>query len=183
MTPSPFVIQWTDAVARVVAAPARALDVAMGRGRHALALARAGFRTFGVDATLDAVRDGVVRAAAEGLSVRGWCADLTRSPLPRERFELVLVTRFLQRDLFGSIRQAVVPTGVIMYETFTVNLSAPTNATIATGTGTGTIVNDDAPALPTLSINNVSANEGNSGTTAFTFTVVARRPRWDGATG
>ena len=56
-------------------------------------------------------------------------------------------------------------------ETFTVNLSAPTNATIAAGTGTGTIVNDDAVTLPTLSINNVSANEGNSGTTPFTFTV------------
>jgi hypothetical protein len=56
-------------------------------------------------------------------------------------------------------------------ETFFVNLSAPSNATIATGQGTGTIVNDDAPALPTLSINSVSANEGNSGTTPFTFTV------------
>ena len=109
MTPSPFVIQWTDAIARAAPAPARALDVAMGRGRHALALARAGFRTFGVDAALDAVRDAVASAAAAGFLVRGWCADLTRSPLPRERFELVLVTRFLQRDLFGSIRQAVVP--------------------------------------------------------------------------
>jgi streptogramin lyase len=56
-------------------------------------------------------------------------------------------------------------------ETFTVNLSAPTNATIAIGTGTGTIVNDDAAALPTLSINNVTQNEGNSGTTPFVFTV------------
>ncbi|MBI3406979.1 MAG: DUF11 domain-containing protein [Planctomycetes bacterium] len=54
-------------------------------------------------------------------------------------------------------------------ETFTVNLSNPQNATINTGIGTGTIQNDDAP--PTLAINNVSQNEGNSGTTAFTFTV------------
>ena len=54
-------------------------------------------------------------------------------------------------------------------ETFTVNLSSPTNTTISGGTGTGTILNDDA--APTLSINNVSQNEGNSGTTPFTFTV------------
>jgi len=54
-------------------------------------------------------------------------------------------------------------------ETFTVVLSNPVNATIAAGTGTGTIKNDDAP--PTLSINNVSQNEGDSGTTEFTFTV------------
>jgi len=54
-------------------------------------------------------------------------------------------------------------------ETFTVVLNNPVNATIAAGTGTGTIKNDDAP--PTLSINNVSQNEGDSGTTEFTFTV------------
>jgi hypothetical protein len=62
-------------------------------------------------------------------------------------------------------------TNVEPNETFTVNLSSPSNATIATGTGTGTIVNDDAVVLPTLSINNVSQNEGNRGTTAFVFTV------------
>ena len=55
-------------------------------------------------------------------------------------------------------------------ETFVVNLSVPTNATIATAQGTGTIVNDDAASLPTLSINNVNANEGNAGTTPFVFT-------------
>ncbi len=55
-------------------------------------------------------------------------------------------------------------------ETFFVNLSSPSsNATIADGQGVGTIVNDDGP--PTISINNVSRSEGNSGTTAFTFTV------------
>ena len=56
-------------------------------------------------------------------------------------------------------------------EPFVVNLSVPTNATIATAQGTGTIVNDDVAPLPTLSINNVNANEGNAGTTPFVFTV------------
>jgi uncharacterized repeat protein (TIGR01451 family) len=50
-----------------------------------------------------------------------------------------------------------------------VNLSAPTNATVTTATGTGTILNDDA--MPTLAINSVTQNEGNSGTTPFIFTV------------
>ena len=177
MTPSPFVIQWTDAVARVVPAPARALDVAMGRGRHALALARAGFRTFGVDATLDAVREAVARAAAEGFSVRGWCADLTRSPLPRERFELVLVTRFLQRDLFGSIRRAVVPTGVIMYETFTVNQRAhgtgPTSPDHLLQPGE---LRDRFDGFEVMFYEEVSAPDA-------VARIVARRPRWDGTPG
>src|SRR5206468_2428704 len=54
-------------------------------------------------------------------------------------------------------------------EAFFVNLSAPTNAAIADGQGLGTIVNDDAQ--PTITISNVAANEGNGGTTPFTFTV------------
>ena len=54
-------------------------------------------------------------------------------------------------------------------ESFAVNLSNPTNASIADAAGVGTIVNDD-PA-PTVSIGDVSVVEGNSGTTAAVFTV------------
>src|SRR5207247_283772 len=55
-------------------------------------------------------------------------------------------------------------------ETFVVNLSSPTNATITDAQGAGTIVNDDV-VLPALTINNASVTEGNSGTTTATFTV------------
>lgn len=45
-------------------------------------------------------------------------------------------------------------------ETFTVTLSTPTGATLATATATGTVLNDDHPAaLPTLSINDVTVIE------------------------
>jgi hypothetical protein len=54
-------------------------------------------------------------------------------------------------------------------ETFFVQLSAPQNASLADGQGQGTITNDDA--VPTLSINDVSATEGNAGTKTFTFSV------------
>ncbi len=100
----------------------------MGRGRHALVLARHGFRTFGVDLKYDAVRDAMAAAAREGLRIRGWCADLTRSPLPRAAFDLIVVTRYLQRDLFEALKAAVVPGGYVIYETFTV-------AQLARGTG------------------------------------------------
>ena len=100
----------------------RALDLAMGRGRHARLLARAGFLTFGVDVRLAAVREASARARSEGLIVHGWCADLTAGRLPSGTFDVLLVTRYLQRDLFPSIREAVKsPGGVVVYETFTVN--------------------------------------------------------------
>ncbi len=41
-------------------------------------------------------------------------------------------------------------------ETFFVNLSLANNATIAKAQGTGTIINDDAPAAPTLQFNNAT---------------------------
>lgn len=57
-------------------------------------------------------------------------------------------------------------------ETFAVNLSNPTNATIADGQGIGTIKNDDLAASPPgISINDVAVTEGNSGTTDAIFTV------------
>jgi tellurite methyltransferase len=119
--PSPFVLRWLDALVRILPEPLRALDVAVGQGRHALPMAAAGFRVFGVDISCDRVRQAVEMATGEGLLVRGWCADLTAYPLPRERFELVVVTRYLQRDLFASIRDALVPGGVVIYETFTID--------------------------------------------------------------
>jgi uncharacterized protein (TIGR03437 family) len=58
-------------------------------------------------------------------------------------------------------------------ETFLVNVTNVTGATVADGQGLGTIQNDDSP---TLSINDVSASEGNSGATTFTFTVTSSLP-------
>ena len=54
-------------------------------------------------------------------------------------------------------------------QTFNVDLSSPTNATIADSQGTGTILNDDNTVL--LEINNATVTEGDSGTQTLTFTV------------
>jgi tellurite methyltransferase len=121
MTPSPFVASWIARLAPASPARPRALDLAMGRGRHALLLARCGFETFGVDLRRAAVRDAMDAAAREGLHVRGWCADLgAGAPLPGAAFDLIVVARYLQRDLFGAIAAALKPGGVVIYETFTV---------------------------------------------------------------
>lgn len=57
-------------------------------------------------------------------------------------------------------------------ETILLNLSAPTNANIAMGTGTATITNDDAGQQPTISITpGVTVTEGNDGTVEATFHV------------
>jgi len=92
----------------------------MGRGRHARLLAQHGFRTFGVDVKYDVVRDAVQTAARDGLVIHGWCADLTVSPLPAGAFDVVIVARYLQRDLLDAIKASLRPRGCVIYETFTV---------------------------------------------------------------
>ena len=68
-------------------------------------------------------------------------------------------------------------TTVELDETFDVILSALSaggrDVTIGTGTGVGTIINDDSA---TIAINNVTLNEGDSGTTAFTFDITLDNP-------
>jgi SAM-dependent methyltransferase len=132
MTPSPFIVEWAQRIARErgpsttvgTGADRRALDVASGAGRHALALAQAGFKVFGVDVRLDALRAARAAALQAGVGVELWCADLTQHPLPRARFDLIVVCRYLQRDLFPALAAAVVPGGAVIYETFTTHQRA-----------------------------------------------------------
>ncbi|HYC58411.1 MAG TPA: Calx-beta domain-containing protein [Thermoanaerobaculia bacterium] len=57
-------------------------------------------------------------------------------------------------------------------ETFTLDLSNPTNATLADGQGNGVIVNDDSPAVvPSISIGDATVTEGDSGASSATFAV------------
>ena len=59
-------------------------------------------------------------------------------------------------------------------ETFSVNLSAQTNAIISDAQGIGTITDDDLP--PSLSISDAAVTEGNTGPTNATFTVSLSAP-------
>ena len=116
--PSPWIAAWVSRLARE-APPRRALDVAVGTGRHARLLAAAGFLTFGVDRQLPALREAVRAVEADGHTLHAWCADLTSMPLPRACFQVIVVTRYLQRDLFDALAGALVPGGTLLYETFT----------------------------------------------------------------
>jgi SAM-dependent methyltransferase len=117
--PSPFVVHWVQKLAGGRRAAGSALDLAMGRGRHARVLAGAGYSVFGVDNSFDAVSTARALVAGDGGRLRAWCADLTAVPLAADRFDVIVVTRYLQRDLFAAIAGALAPGGVVLYETFT----------------------------------------------------------------
>src|SRR5207247_2022796 len=79
-------------------------------------------------------------------------------------------------QLTGTINVPVLGDNAIEAdETLTVFIYSASHGTIATSTATGTILNDD----PSISINNASVTEGNSGTTnaAFTVSLAASSPQ------
>ena len=111
---------------------ARTLDVACGRGRHALFLAARGFPVEAVDR--DPARVAALSSVAErlGLPVRARVADLEGAPVDLEPggYDLVLVFHYLHRPLFPALRRALAPGGLLLYETFTVEQARrgkPTN--------------------------------------------------------
>jgi len=115
--------EWLPLVAAQLnghAGPRRALDLAMGNGRHAIPLAEAGFITYGVDRAFDRLLAARGIARDRDVTVLQWAADLDTYPLPSERFDLLFCTRFLVRARWDDLKRAVKPGGFVLYETFTV---------------------------------------------------------------
>jgi tellurite methyltransferase len=104
----------------------RALDVACGSGRHALWLAAAGFDVRAIDRDATAI-DALDREARRlELPVTARVGDLEHDSvsLGREQYDVIVVVRYLHRPLFPALRRALRPSGVLIYETFTVDQAA-----------------------------------------------------------
>jgi SAM-dependent methyltransferase len=98
----------------------RALDVAMGSGANAVYLAGEGFTVCGVDRDEEAVARACARARELGVAIETRLVDLESEwPFTEERFDLVVVFRYLQRTLFRALETALAPGGLLVYETFT----------------------------------------------------------------
>jgi len=98
------------------------LDVACGRGRHALLLASAGFDVHAIDRDPEAIE--LLQATAERLHLSLSCevVDLETDPVPSlpGPCDAVLVFNYLHRPLMPALRGALAPGGRLFYETFTI---------------------------------------------------------------
>jgi rhodanese-related sulfurtransferase len=115
--PSPWLLACVDLLPQ----GGSALDVACGRGRHALLLASAGYDVTALDrdaAALAALRDAAERLHLdpEALTVD---LEAPNVDLGEARYDLVLVTHYLHRPLFPALARALAPGGLLLYETFT----------------------------------------------------------------
>ncbi len=104
----------------------RALDLACGRGRHALLLAAAGFEVHAVDrdeAALSAL-DATARRLGLPVTVETLDLETGEVSLGAGAYALVTVFHYLHRPLFPAIAAAMAPGGLLLYETFTVDQAA-----------------------------------------------------------
>ena len=111
---------WLTAHRALLPASGRALDVACGRGRNALWLARQGFHTTAIDRDAGVVAAVNARARADRLPLVATAIDLeTKLGTLGAAYDVVVVVHYLHRPLFPAILAAIRPGGVLVYETFT----------------------------------------------------------------
>ena len=108
--PSPWIVQW----AGLIAADATVLDVAAGSGRHTRFFAdRGNNKVTAIDRDISAL------AAQPNVEiVQADLEDGSPWPLPGRTFGAVVVTNYLHRPLFPALLDALMPGGVLLYETF-----------------------------------------------------------------
>lgn len=109
--PTPLLVAWLDRLPR-----GRALDVATGAGRNAMALAEAGFAVDAVDISAVALERAAAEAKRRDLTVRFVTADLDTDPLPGDGYDLITVLRYRNETLWPRLADALAPDGWIVVE-------------------------------------------------------------------
>jgi SAM-dependent methyltransferase len=112
---------WLTSNAHLLPSVGDALDVACGRGRHALWLAERGLRTTAVDRGADLIAALNADASRLHLPLQADVVDLESAScqFTADTYDVIVVVHYLHRPLFPSLLGALRPGGVLVYETFT----------------------------------------------------------------
>ncbi|HHH39093.1 MAG TPA: class I SAM-dependent methyltransferase [Sedimenticola sp.] len=156
-----------------------ALDLACGRGAGALKLAEAGLRVTAWDLSPVAVERVAGLAGERGLQVTAGVRDVIAEPPPPGRFDVILVSYFLARDLCPALSAALRPGGLLFYQTFSreaVTTTGPSNPDYRLAD------NELLQLFPSLKVR-VYREEGRLGDTSrgcrdIAMLVAERQPGW-----
>ena len=99
-------------------ATGNALDLACGRGANAIYLAGKGYETFAWDLSDVATQDLANRARKMGLSIKTEQRDLTILSPPPRSFDIIVISRYLDRMIIPDIIAALRENGLLFYQTF-----------------------------------------------------------------
>jgi SAM-dependent methyltransferase len=98
------------------------LDLACGEGHNGIFLASKGCRVVLADRSREALEKARELASSTDASATIWQVDLERkglNPLEGKSYSGILVFRYLHRPLFPYMKEALMPGGILIYETFT----------------------------------------------------------------
>lgn len=95
-----------------------ALEPACGTGANALYLAQQGLETSAWDISQEAIQRLDNRARQTGLQINTRICDVVSSPPPQNSFDVIVVSYFLERQLFPHLITALKPRGLLFYQTF-----------------------------------------------------------------
>jgi tellurite methyltransferase len=104
--------------------PAKALDVATGKGRNALFLASRGFQVTAIDISTVGLEEGRKRARDNSLSIDWQQADLENLQFAAAAYDLIVNINYLQRSLIPRLRSALKPGGHMIFETYLIDQQA-----------------------------------------------------------
>jgi len=99
------------------------LDLACGRGRNGLALAEQGVSVVFADNSSNVLEIVERRLAENDLRGSVWQVDLEEpdsNPFAGFSFSAVMGFCYLHRPLFPALKGAIMPGGLVVYETFTI---------------------------------------------------------------
>lgn len=95
-----------------------ALDLACGRGANAICLAENGLTVSAWDIAASALDPLSKLAKEKSLNIETKVRDVSLQPPEPATFDIIVVSRFLDRALFERIKEAIKPNGLIYYQTF-----------------------------------------------------------------
>ena len=107
----------------------KALEVACGLGGNARFLALCGLKTQAWDISDTALTLLNNWASINKLPIEPLLTDLEQMILPYQQFDVIVVSRYLDRSLFPQLASALKPKGLLIYQTFLApgHASAPSN--------------------------------------------------------
>jgi tellurite methyltransferase len=105
--------------AHLLPAEGAALDLACGLAGNAFFLVEQGLDVWAWDYSSAAIERVRVQAVARGLRLHAEVRDAVAEPPESARFDVIVVTRFLERALVPALIDALRPAGLLYYQTFT----------------------------------------------------------------
>lgn len=104
---------WVSRHAGLIPITGQVLDLAAGSGRHSRYFKELGYSVLAVDRDISRLSEipGIEIIEADLETPAGW-------PLGERRFAGIVVTNYLHRPLFPALVRALLPDGVLIYDTF-----------------------------------------------------------------